>query len=123
MDMARMPGVARYQYLAAINYSSPPLGIFEIGGRVDYNYLGKGVGTLLQERPINDYGTLNAGITLSTPAWALRPRLSFNVSNIMDVTAPKLGYTVKPVQNTGGLVDVWYRNAPRTFSLRLALEF
>ncbi|HUS24003.1 MAG TPA: TonB-dependent receptor [Candidatus Binatia bacterium] len=118
---ARMPGVARYQYLAAINYVAPPIGVFDIGGRVDYSYIGGGVGTLLQERPINDYGTLNGGISVSTAAWRLRPRLSFNVSNITDVTAPKLGYTVKPVP--GGLVDVWYLNAPRTYSARLGLEF
>lgn len=119
-----MPGVARYQYMAAINYGAPPIGIFDLSGRVDYSYIGKGVGTLLQERPINDYGTLNAGITLSTNAWRwLKPRLAFNVSNITDVTAPKLGYDVKPVENSEGLIDVWYLNAPRTYSMRLGLEF
>jgi iron complex outermembrane recepter protein len=116
-----MPGVARYQYLAAINYVAPPIGIFDVGGRVDYNYIGKGVGTLLQERPINDYGTLNAGITLSTAAWRLKPRLSFNVSNVLDETASKLGYTVKAVP--GQLIDVYYLNAPRTYSMRLGLDF
>lgn len=118
---AWMPGVARYQYLAAIGYVAPPIGIFDISGRIDYNYIGKGVGTLLQERPINDYGTLNGGITLSSAAWRLKPRLSFNVSNITDETAPKLGYSIKPVP--GGLVDVWYLNAPRTYSMRLGLDF
>jgi iron complex outermembrane recepter protein len=118
---ARMPGVARYQYIAALGYIAPQIGMFEVSGRVDYHYIGKGVGTLLQERPINDYGTLNAGLTLSSVAWRVKPRLSFNVHNILDVTAPKLGYTVKPVP--GGLVDVWYLNAPRTYSLRLGLDF
>jgi iron complex outermembrane recepter protein len=116
-----MPGVARYQYLASINYLAPTIGIFDIGARVDYTYIGKGVGTILQERPINDYGTLNAGISLSTAAWRLKPRLSFNVSNILDETAPKLGYTVKAVP--GDLIDVWYLNAPRTYSMRLGLDF
>lgn len=119
-----MPGVARYQYMAGLNYGAPPIGIFDLNARVDYTYIGEGVGTLLQERPINDYGTLNAGITLSTNAarW-LRPKLAFNVSNILDVTAPKLGYDVKPVENSEGLIDVWYLNPPRTYSLRLGLEF
>jgi outer membrane receptor protein involved in Fe transport len=118
---SKMPGVADYQYMAAINYIAPQIGIFDVSSRVDYTYIGPGVGTLLQDHMINDYGTLNAGLNLATAAWRLKPRLSFNVTNIMDVTAPKLAYTVKAVP--GQLIDVFYLNQPRTYSLRLGLDF
>jgi iron complex outermembrane recepter protein len=118
---SRMPGVADYQYNAAINYVAPQIGIFDLSTRVDYTRIGPGVGTLLGDHEINDYGTLNAGINLATAAWRLKPRLSFNVSNITDVTAPKLAYTVKAVP--GQLIDVFYLNAPRTYTLRLGLDF
>ncbi len=118
---SKMPGVADYQYMAGINYVAPQIWIFDVSSRLDYTYIGPGVGTLLGDHKINDYGTLNAGINLSTVAWRLKPRLSFNVSNIMDVTAPKLAYTVKAVP--GQLIDVFYLNQPRTYSLRLGLDF
>ena len=116
-----MPGVADYQYMAAINYVAPQIGIFDVSSRVDYTYIGPGVGTLLQDHPINDYGTLNAGLNLSTAAWRLKPRLSFNVVNILDETAPKLAYTVKAVP--GQLIDVFYLNQPRTYTARIGLDF
>lgn len=116
-----MPGVADYQYMAAINYVAPQIGIFDVSSRVDYTYIGPGVGTLLQDHKINDYGTLNAGLNLSTAAWRLKPRLSFNVVNILDETAPKLAYTVKAVP--GQLIDVFYLNQPRTYTMRLGLDF
>ena len=116
-----MPGVADYQYMAAINYIAPQIGIFDVSSRVDYAYIGPGVGTLLQDHPINDYGTLNAGLNLSTAAWRLKPRLSFNVVNILDETAPKLAYTVKAVP--GQLIDVFYLNQPRTYTARIGLDF
>lgn len=116
-----MPGVADYQYMAAINYVAPQIGIFDVRSRVDYTHIGPGVGTLLQDHKINDYGTLNAGLNLSTGAWRLKPRLSFNVVNILDETAPKLAYTVKAVP--GQLIDVFYLNQPRTYTMRLGLDF
>ena len=88
---------------------------------MDYTYIGPGVGTLLGDHEINDYGSLNAGINLSTGIWRLKPRLSFNVTNIMDETAPKLAYTVKAVP--GQLIDVFYLNQPRTYTARIALDF
>ena len=116
-----MPGVADYQYMAAINYVAPQIWIFDTSARVDYTYIGPGVGTLLQDYTINDYGTLNAGLNLSTAVWRLKPRLSFNVSNITDETASKLAYTVKAVP--GQLIPVHYLNHPRTYTARLALDF
>jgi iron complex outermembrane receptor protein len=118
---SQMPGVADYQYMAAINYVAPQIWIFDASARVDYTYIGPGVGTLLQDYTINDYGTLNAGLNLSTPVWRLKPRLSFNVSNITDETASKLAYTVKAVP--GQLIPVHYLNHPRTFTVRLGLDF
>ena len=118
---SQMPGVADYQYMAAINYVAPQIWIFDTSARVDYTYIGPGVGTLLQDYTINDYGTLNAGLNLSTSAWRLKPRLSFNVSNITDETASKLAYTVKAVP--GQLIPVHYLNQPRTYTMRLGLDF
>lgn len=118
---AQMPGAARSQYAAALNYVTPQLGPFNIGARVAYNYVGKGYGGLTKSHPINDYGTLNAGITLTSVAWRVRPQLSLNVSNITNVTAPTFGAAVKPV--VGNTYDLWYLNPPRTISARLALEF
>jgi iron complex outermembrane recepter protein len=118
---SKMPGVADYQYMAAINYTAPQVWIFDSSARVDYTHLGPGVGTLLGDHEINDFGSLNAGINLSTGIWRLKPRLSFNVTNIMDETAPKLAYTVKAVP--GQLIDVFYLNQPRTYTARLGLDF
>ena len=118
---SKMPGTAKSQYAAALNYVTPQIGPFNIGARVDYHYVGKGWGDIIEVHPINDYGTLNAGITLMNATWRLKPQLALNVSNITNVTAATFGASVKPV--VGNLYDLWYLNPPRTITARLALEF
>src|SRR5581483_9359615 len=70
---SKMPGSARSQYAAALNYVTPQIGPFNIGARVDYHYVCKGFGDITEVHPINDYGTLNAGLVLMNSTWRLRP--------------------------------------------------
>ena len=131
---SKLPGAADYQYSASLSYTAPQIGIFTMGGRVDYSYLGPTKADIRQTQDINDYGTLNAGLSVSTLAWRLKPRLSINISNVLDVVATKFSSSNSPATNTsflplpgGPLIGepytVYYLNAPRTISVRLGLEF
>lgn len=51
-----------------------------------YSYIGKNFGDLAQTEPVNDFATLNGGISLSVDSWSFRPQLSINVTNIRDQT-------------------------------------
>jgi outer membrane receptor protein involved in Fe transport len=124
----KMPGAVASQYSGGIIYAAPQIGILNLGASVDYNHLGKGYSDIQNNYAINDYGTINAGISLGTFAWRLRPLLSFNVSNILDTTAAKYGQLSKPVLNPPvpgfeTTYDTYLLNPPRTFTVRLSLEF
>lgn len=117
----RMPGAAESQYAAAIGYVAPQLGSLRLGARLDYSYVGRGFADITQTHRINDYGTLNVGVTLTMPAWAFQPQLAVNVSNLLDVTAVKYATTTRPPN--GENFDTFLLNPPRIFSVRLGFEF
>jgi len=117
---AQMPGAAESQYSVGFNYLSNP-GIVVMGLNADYSYVGKGYGDITHQHEINDFGTLNGGITLGTDAWTVKPQLAFNVSNILDVTGVKGGTRSNPI--AGAEYDTFLLNMPRTYSVRLSLEF
>ncbi len=117
---AQMPGAAESQYSVALNYLSNP-GIVTIGVNVDYNYVGKGYGDITHQHEINDFGTLNGSIVLGADTWDVRPQLAFGVANILDVTGVKGGARTDPI--AGAAYDTFLLNMPRTYSVRLSLEF
>ncbi|NKF23033.1 TonB-dependent receptor [Solimonas marina] len=116
----QMPGAAKSQYSAELNYFVP-IGSFDLGARLNYVYIGKGYSDIVHSVTINDYGTLNAGITLGSSAWALQPMLAFNVSNILDKTAVVGGGTDISIVQTS--VTSYQLNMPRAYSARLSLSF
>lgn len=117
---SEMPGAADAQYSASMLYFAP-LGVVNVAANLGYTYIGKGYGDIVHSERINDFGTLNGGITLSSDAWSLRPQLSFQVANILDVTAAQGGSTRKNIAQAP--VSSFQLNPPRTFTIRLGLEF
>jgi iron complex outermembrane receptor protein len=116
----QLPGAAKSQYTAAIGYFAPPA-MINVGTNLSYTYIGKGYGDIQHFQSINDYGSLNAGVFLNSDAWKVHPQLAFNVSNILNTTAPVSGTTTMPLAGTP--VDTFTLNAPRMYSVRLSLDF
>ncbi|HEY1077109.1 MAG TPA: TonB-dependent receptor, partial [Fontimonas sp.] len=117
---AQMPGAAESQYSVALNYLSNP-GILTTGLNLDYSYVGKGYGDITHQHEINDFGTLNGSVVLGTDAWDFRPQLALGISNILDETGVKGGTRADPI--AGAAYDTFLLNMPRTYSVRLSLEF
>lgn len=116
-----MPGTAPTQFTAAFQYLRPA-GTVNWGVNAGYTYIGQGYSDITHNTEINGYGTLNAGLLLSSNTLPLNPQVALNVSNILDVTKPIAGGTITPVHQIG-TYSAYYLNAPRTFSLRLSFEF
>ncbi|MES2684242.1 MAG: TonB-dependent receptor [Pseudomonadota bacterium] len=116
----QLPGAAKSQYTASMLYTAP-VAIGNVGTSLSYSYVGKGFGDLEHSQRINDYGTLNAGVFFNSDAWKVRPQLAFNVSNVLDTTAAISGSTVTALN--GQSFPQFTLNPPRTYSLRLSLEF
>jgi iron complex outermembrane receptor protein len=116
----QMPGAAKSQYSVEGAYLVP-LGIALVGANVNYVYIGKGYSDIDHSVAINDYYTFNAGLTLTTDAWAIRPLLAFNVSNILDTTHAVGGSAATSI--TGISTTVYQLNPPRTYTVRLSLDF
>lgn len=116
----QLPGAADYQYNAEARYFML-LGMIGVDSTVGYTYIGKGYGDITHTQAINDYGTLNAGVSFSSDAWSVKPKLSVNVSNILNETAPVSGTTANSLIGTP--VTFFTLNPPRTLSVRLSLEF
>jgi iron complex outermembrane recepter protein len=116
----QMPGAAKSQYSVALNYLSNP-GVVTVGLNVDYSYVGKGFGDITHQHEVNDFGTLNAGIVLGSDAWRFKPQLAFNVSNVLDVAGVKGGTISRPI--AGQEYDTFLLNPPRTYSVRLSVDF
>ncbi|MDP9139363.1 MAG: TonB-dependent receptor [Pseudomonadota bacterium] len=117
---SQMPGAAESQYSIALNWLSNP-GVVTTGLNLDYSYVGKGYGDITHQHEINDFGTLNGNIVLGSDAWDLRPQLAVGVSNILDVTGVKGGTRANPI--AGAAYDTFLLNTPRTYSVRVSLEF
>lgn len=117
---AQMPGAAESQYSASLLFFAP-IGLVNVASNLGYTYIGKGYGDIVHSERINDFGTLNGGITLSSDAWSVRPQLSFHVANILDETAAQGGST--RTTTTQQAISSFQLNPPRTFTVRLGLEF
>lgn len=113
---AQMPGAAETQYSATMSYAAP-LGPMNLGASLNYTYIGEGYNDIVHSFAINDYGTLNAGVSLGDDAWTL----SFNATNILDEITPKGGAMVSTFSY--GRVPQYVLSQPRTLTLRLGVEF
>lgn len=116
----QMPGAADSQYSATAAYFNSLFGV-NYNVYVTYSYIGKSFGDLAQTEAVNDFSTLNAGLSLSLDHWRLRPQLAINVTNIRDVTAPIGGGS--RTLTTGEEQALFTLNAPRTLNARLSFEF
>ena len=94
-----------------------------VTSNVAYTYIGKGFNDATHDIAINDYGTLSAGLSLSTMVFNLKPRLSFNVSNILNVTAPISGAIAPSELNPLAEGRLFYLNPPRSYALRFSVDF
>ncbi|NKI18264.1 TonB-dependent receptor [Spongiibacter sp. KMU-166] len=116
----QMPGAADSQYSASASYFSQAWGV-DYNTYINYNYIGKSFGDLAQTEAVNDFATLNAGISLSMEQWRFKPQLAVNVTNIQDVTEP-IGGSSRTL-STGEEQALFTLNAPRTLNARLSFEF
>jgi iron complex outermembrane receptor protein len=116
----QLPGAAKAQYNGSLQYFLP-LGLVNVDGNVSYTYVGKGYGDITHTVPINDYGTLNAGISFSSEVLPAHPRLSFNLSNITNEVAVVSG-VIAP-STLGPDAYYYVLNTPRIISARLSLDF
>ncbi|PTU33107.1 TonB-dependent receptor [Stenotrophobium rhamnosiphilum] len=117
---AQMPGAARSQYNASIRYMKP-LWFVLAGVDVGYNYIGKGFSNVTHDIPINDFGTLNAGLSLMGGSETSRLRLNFNIVNILNETVPVTG-SISTALNQITKINQYVLNQPRTFTIRLGLD-
>ncbi|WP_234981640.1 TonB-dependent receptor [Fontimonas thermophila] len=116
----QMPGVAPQQYRASLHYLRP-LGEFMLGLTAGYNYIGQGYSNFQHHIEINGYGTARLGLILSADAWSWRPKLAFNVDNVFDRVAATGGTLNRPL--VPGPFFTYLLNAPRTYTLRLSVDF
>ena len=116
----QMPGAADRQYTATTSYFGYLWGV-NFNTYLSYSYIGESFGDLAQTEAVNDFSTLNAGISLSLDEWRFRPQLSVNVTNIRDVTEP-IGGSSRTL-TTGQEQALFTLNAPRTLNARLSFEF
>ena len=115
-----MPGTARSQGNASIQYVRP-IRLLTAGANAGYTYIGKGYNDITHDVEINGYGTLNAGLSLSSDAFSVVPKVALNITNILDVTRPVAGATGKAI--IGAPYANYTLNQPRTIRLRLSLDF
>ena len=118
----QLPGAAKSQYSIGLRQLLP-LRIVQIDANINYTYVGKGYSNLEHDLPVNDYGVLSAGIGLGTESLPLHPRLSLNVANILNETALVAGAVDVKALDQINTYSLYALNPPRTFSLRLNLDF
>ena len=116
-----MPGSADSQYSVSFNYAAVPGNLFALSANLGYTYIGKGYADLRHTHAINDYGTLNAGLMLSTTLGSFQPKLGINVANLLNETAVTYGETGKPLAQVNSY-DTYILNPPRTITVRLAFD-
>ncbi|MES2491616.1 MAG: TonB-dependent receptor [Pseudomonadota bacterium] len=117
----QLPGASKMQYFGGLTYLIP-LDPFMIAPSVSYNYVGTGRSDIINSIPINDYGTLSAGLSLITQIGEYKPMLTFNASNIMNNTVVVGGGTSK-ITATQQMKTNYTLNAPRTFTMRFSMDF
>jgi iron complex outermembrane receptor protein len=116
-----MPGAARTQYNATLQYLHP-VSWFNVGANVGYTYVGKGYSDIIHSIEINGYGALGAGLVFSSDTLPLHPKLAINASNLLDVAKPSSGATGVALVNNQRWA--WYNLiAPRTITARVSIEF
>lgn len=117
----QLPGASKMQYFGGLNYLFA-LNAFMIAPSVSYNYVGKGRSDIINSIPINDYGTVSAGLSIATQIGEYKPVLSFNASNLMNNTVVVGGGTSK-ITATQQTRTSYVLNAPRTFMARFSMDF
>lgn len=117
----RMPGSAKVQYSSSLQYLYA-WNQFSIAPNVSYTYVGKGYSNITHDVEINGFGTLNAGLVFGAENIPGKPKLAFNMVNILDTTRPVAGSTATALV-TRQPQTVYLLNPPRTLTVRLGLEF
>lgn len=118
----QMPGTAPQQYGASVAYLRP-VGPLDVGLSVGYNYIAQGFANLQHDVEINGYQTFDAGLIFSTSAWSLKPKLAFNLSNLLDETAVTSGQRGAPLVPGTPPLAIYGLNPPRTVTARLSFDF
>jgi iron complex outermembrane receptor protein len=118
---AWMPGGSNKQYTAALDYLLP-FSALNVGVHADYSYIGRAFTDIQNQHPVNDFATLNAGLSFSSYLWNTAPKLSLAVANITNVTKPVYWETTKPLTQMN-TYDSYILNPPRTFTARLSIDF
>jgi hypothetical protein len=115
-----MPGAADSQYAVSASYFNTLFGV-DYNVYLSYDYIGKNFGDLAQTEAVNDFSTLNGGLSLALNELRFRPQLSINISNIRDTTnAIGGGSRTLATQEEQAIFTL---NSPRTLNARLSFEF
>jgi len=116
----QMPGAADSQYAVSASYFNTLFGV-DYNVYLSYDYIGKNFGDLAQTEAVNDFSTLNGGLSLALNELRFRPQLSINISNIRDTTnAIGGGSRTLATQEEQAIFTL---NSPRTLNARLSFEF
>ncbi|MBW2942542.1 TonB-dependent receptor [Zhongshania aquimaris] len=116
----QMPGAADSQYSATASYFNSAFDV-NYNLYLTYSYIGKNFGDLAQTEAVNDFATLNAGVSLTLENLSFRPQFSLNVTNIRDEIEP-IGGGSRDLP-TGERQAIYIFNSPRTVNARLSVEF
>lgn len=115
-----MPGTAPEQYNASVSYVRPVRWL-NVGANIGYNYIGRGYGDIQHSLKINGYGTMSAGLLFNSDELSFHPKLSINVSNLLNINAVNYGGVVNPIV-PGTSYSAYALIPPRTISLRLSFD-
>lgn len=117
---SQLPGAAKSQASSSINLILP-VGQVIMAPHLDYVFIGSGYSDINHNYEINNYGTFSSGIAFASKAYAVRPQLALNVSNIFGITRVKGGSPATSLSGTR--YESYLLNAPRTFTARFSVDF
>lgn len=112
-----LPGSAEYQYSLKLGFYGSPHWFVNVGGMLNYSYVGKTYNDIANDDIVNDYGTYSLSLNFSIPSIPGSPTLGLTGMNLTNETAPVSVIRVA----AGGAFYIL--NAPRAYTMRLALEF
>lgn len=116
-----MPGAAKVQFGTSLD-TLLQWGRLSFAPNISYNYIGKAYNSLTHDIVVNDYGTLNAGLSIGSNSAAGDPRLTLSMTNILDVIRPMSGRLSQTI-GTRQPTQTYIHNPPRTFIARFSFEF
>lgn len=112
-----MPATPRVQTAATLQYDTS-LGAWLTSASLTHTHWGKAYNNIAHDYEIYGFENLNGLLSLSRPDWTGMPTLTFGVTNITDERA-----VMSHIMPTQVIQEGWAYSRPRTFSVRLSVDF